>query len=68
MSRRTVGGTELWVERGGRPDGPLLLLMHGLSGTGAIWSGVRALAEERRPGRIVVPDIDVFDDGRYKLN
>lgn len=57
MSRRKVGGTELWVEQGGRPDGPLLLLMHGLSGTGAIWSGVRALAETRWPGRIVVPDM-----------
>ena len=57
MSRRNVGGTELWVEQGGRTDGPLLLLMHGLSGTGAIWSGVRALAEERWPGRIVVPDM-----------
>lgn len=57
MSRRRVGGTELWVERGGRTDGPLLLLMHGLSGTGAIWAGVRALAEARWPGRILVPDM-----------
>ena len=31
--------------------------MHGLSGTGAIWVGVRVLAEARWPGRIVVPDM-----------
>ena len=57
MSRRRVGGTELWVERSGRTEGPVLVLMHGLSGTGAVWSGVRSLAEARWPGPIVVPDM-----------
>ncbi|MGZ0244520.1 MAG: alpha/beta fold hydrolase, partial [Alphaproteobacteria bacterium] len=57
MSIRTVGGTDLWVEEGGRKDGPTLLLMHGLSGTGEIWGGVRDILADRWPGRWIIPDM-----------
>ena len=57
MSIRTVGGTYLWVEEGGRKDGPTLLLMHGLSGTGETWSGVRDILADRWPGRWIIPDM-----------
>mgnify|MGYP003666213034 FL=1 len=57
MSSRAVGGTDLWVEEGGREDGPTLLLMHGLSGTGEIWAGVRDILAEKWPGRWIIPDM-----------
>lgn len=57
MSLRTVGGIDLWVEEGGRPDGPTLLLMHGLSGTGGIWGGLRDVLNEKWPGRWIIPDM-----------
>ena len=57
MSRRTVGGIDLWVEEGGRNDGATLLLMHGLSGTGEIWHGVRDILNDRWPGRWIIPDM-----------
>lgn len=55
MSLRTVGGIDLWVEDGG--DGPTLLLMHGLSGTGALWDGLREIAARDWPGRWIIPDM-----------
>lgn len=66
MGLRTVGAVDLWVEEGGgtaggraggSAGGPTLLLMHGLSGTGALWSGLRAILEEKWPGRWIVPDM-----------
>ena len=57
MSIRTVGGTDLWVEDGGNNDGPTLLLMHGLSGTGAVWAGVRDILAKKWPGRWIIPDM-----------
>ncbi len=57
MSSRAVGGTDLWVEEGGKADGPTLLLMHGLSGTGEIWAGVRDILAEKWPGRWIIPDM-----------
>lgn len=57
MSSRRVGGTDLWVEEGGKADGPTLLLMHGLSGTGAVWAGVRDILAEKWPGRWIIPDM-----------
>lgn len=57
MSARTVGGIDLWVEEGGRDNGPTLLLMHGLSGTGEIWSGLRDILAEKWPGRWIIPDM-----------
>lgn len=57
MSRRSAGGTEIWIEEGGNADGPTLLLMHGLSGTGRIWDGIRPLLEENWPGRWIIPDM-----------
>lgn len=57
MSARKVGGIDLWVDEGGRADGPTLLLMHGLSGTGDIWGGVRDILKDRWPGRWVIPDM-----------
>ena len=61
MSLRTVGGIDLWVEEGSsagaEAGGPTLLLMHGLSGTGAIWSGVLDIVKRKWPGRWIVPDM-----------
>lgn len=57
MSTRTVGAVDLWVEEGGRGDGPSLLLMHGLSGTGEIWGGLRDILAEKWPGRWIIPDM-----------
>ena len=56
MSLRTIGGIDLWVEEGGG-DGPTLLLMHGLSGTGALWNGLRAFIARDWPGRWIIPDM-----------
>ncbi|MEC7463217.1 MAG: alpha/beta hydrolase [Pseudomonadota bacterium] len=57
MSIRQVGGVDLWVEQGGTSNGPTLLLMHGLSGTGGVWSGLRPLLEKYWPGSWVIPDL-----------
>jgi pimeloyl-ACP methyl ester carboxylesterase len=57
MSLRTAGGTDLWVEEGGSGEGPLLVLMHGLSGTGAIWDGLKQHLEALWPGRWLIPDM-----------
>lgn len=57
MSVRNVGGVDLWVEEGGRNDGPTLLLMHGLSGTGEIWGGLREILQTKWPGRWIIPDM-----------
>jgi pimeloyl-ACP methyl ester carboxylesterase len=57
MSLRAVGGIDLWVEEGGRKGGPTLLLMHGLSGTGDIWNGLREILDKKWPGRWVIPDM-----------
>lgn len=56
MSRRQVNGIGLWVEEGGA-GAPTLLLCHGLSGTGAVWDGLRAILARRWPGRWIVPDM-----------
>lgn len=57
MSTRTVGAVDLWIEEGGNDDGPTLLLMHGLSGTGEIWGGLRDILAEKWPGRWIIPDM-----------
>ena len=57
MSLRRVGGIDLWVEEGGHTSGPTLLLMHGLSGTGEIWTGLRDVLNDKWPGRWVIPDM-----------
>ncbi|CAN0521420.1 unnamed protein product, partial [Laminaria digitata] len=54
---RAVGGIDLWVEEGGDGDGPTLLLMHGLSGTGDIWAGMRDILVRKWPGRWIIPDM-----------
>ena len=56
MSRREVNGIELWVEEGGAGE-PVLLLCHGLAGTGEVWAGMRELVEAHWPGRYVIPDM-----------
>jgi pimeloyl-ACP methyl ester carboxylesterase len=47
---------DLRVLRGGGGD-PVLLLLHGLGGTGDVWSGCLPLLAQRWPGRWVVPDL-----------
>ncbi len=56
MSRRTVGALGLWVEHGGK-GAPVLLLCHGMSGTGAVWDGLRPHLEAGWPGRWIIPDL-----------
>ncbi len=57
MSLRTVGGPDLWVEQGGSGEGSLLVLMHGLSGSGALWEGLKPHLDARWPGRWLIPDM-----------
>jgi pimeloyl-ACP methyl ester carboxylesterase len=45
------------VRRGGRETGPVLLLLHGLGATGAVWDPVARLADERWPGPWLAPDL-----------
>lgn len=37
----------LWTRRGGREDGPLLVLVHGLGATADVWLGLEALLPEQ---------------------
>jgi len=43
-------------QHGGYGD-PVLLLLHGLGGTGDVWSGCQPLLAQRWPGRWVAPDL-----------
>jgi len=54
--RRRVGGLDLWVEDGGAGE-PVLLLCHGMSGTGAVWDGLRPDLDAGWPGRWIIPDL-----------
>jgi pimeloyl-ACP methyl ester carboxylesterase len=56
MSRRSAGALDLWVEHGGE-GADLLVLCHGMSGTGAVWDGLRRHLEASWPGRWIVPDL-----------
>ncbi len=56
MSRRRVGGLDLWVEDGGSGE-PVLLLCHGMSGNGAVWDGLQSRLEADWPGRWIIPDL-----------
>jgi pimeloyl-ACP methyl ester carboxylesterase len=47
---------ELFVRRGG-DGGPVLLLLHGLGATGAVWDGLSALLPGAWPGAWVAPDL-----------
>ena len=53
---RRIEPAELHVEHHeGDPNAPLLLLLHGLGGTGAVWD--RMLAVANWPGDIMTPDL-----------
>ncbi|GAA0805005.1 alpha/beta fold hydrolase [Spirilliplanes yamanashiensis] len=43
--------------RGGGAGAPVLLLLHGLGATGAVWDGWRPLLAARWPGRWLAPDL-----------
>ncbi len=45
------------IRCGGPPEGPPLLLLHGLGATGGVWERVCQLAEERWPGPWFAPDL-----------
>jgi pimeloyl-ACP methyl ester carboxylesterase len=47
----------LFVRRGGGHAGPVLLLLHGLGATGAVWDGLGALLPDHWPGPWVAPDL-----------
>lgn len=53
---RPWGRMRVW--EGGRSDGPLLLAVHGLGGSGRYWEGLEDLAGDRF--RIVAPDLAGF--------
>ncbi len=47
----------LFYEAGTREEeGPLAILLHGLSGSGAVWRGLTDILESQWPGRWVAPD------------
>ena len=56
MSRHSPRPLDLWVERGGSGE-PVLLLCHGMSGTGAVWDGLRPHLDANWPGRWIIPDL-----------
>src|SRR5581483_2842982 len=47
----------VFTRRGGAEGGPVLLLLHGLGATGAVWDGLAALLPGRWPGAWVAPDL-----------
>lgn len=47
----------VFVRRGGGGDGPVLLLLHGLGASGAVWDGLTALLPDHWPGPWVAPDL-----------
>ena len=56
MSRHSPIPLELWIDQGGS-GGPVLLLCHGMSATGAVWDGLRTYIEASWPGRWIIPDL-----------
>jgi pimeloyl-ACP methyl ester carboxylesterase len=52
--RRTRGGI---AYASGGTDGPLLLLLHGLGATGAVWTRLLSQFQETWPGRWAAPDL-----------
>jgi pimeloyl-ACP methyl ester carboxylesterase len=52
-----VDDDALFVRRGGGHAGPVLLLLHGLGATGAVWDGLVALLPGHWPGPWVAPDL-----------
>ena len=57
MNRSKARPAGLYVDQGGRSNGPTLLLMHGLSGTGALWRGLIDILDREWPGRWIAPDM-----------
>lgn len=49
--------TEMYAARGGREDGPVLLLLHGLGATAEVWRGATALLDERGGPAWLAPDL-----------
>ena len=47
----------IWNRTGGRGEGPLLVLLHGLGGTAELWRGVEALLPDSWPGGWLTPDL-----------
>ena len=52
--RRTRSGI---AYASGGSDGPLLLLLHGLGATGAVWTRLLAQFQDAWPGRWAAPDL-----------
>jgi pimeloyl-ACP methyl ester carboxylesterase len=50
-------GEPLWSRHGGRADGPLLLLLHGLGANANVFEGLVDVAEQRWPGGWLAPDL-----------
>lgn len=50
------GAARLWFERGGREDGPLLVLLHGLGSNAAVWDGLKPFISAHWPGGWLAPD------------
>ncbi len=47
---------DIYAERGGAGS-PVLLLLHGLGATGAVWQGLAELLPQHWPGSWVIPDL-----------
>jgi pimeloyl-ACP methyl ester carboxylesterase len=48
--------TDVYIRRGGSGS-PTVLLLHGMGGTGDVWTGMTNLLEQRWPGSWIVPDL-----------
>ncbi|MEU6371543.1 alpha/beta hydrolase [Streptomyces sp. NPDC046909] len=57
LQDRTVSTGGMYVRRGGNPDGPVLVLLHGALANGDVWHGVERILEERWSGGWIVPDL-----------
>ncbi|WP_460073009.1 alpha/beta fold hydrolase [Streptomyces sp. YKOK-I1] len=57
LSDRAGSASGLHVRRGGRPDGPVLVLLHGALADGNVWHDFERILDDRWPGGWLVPDL-----------
>lgn len=56
MSWHSPRPPKLWIDQGGSGE-PVLLLCHGMSGTGVVWDGLRPHLQANWPGSWIIPDL-----------
>ncbi len=55
-TRRVSTGIEMHVQEGGNPDGPLLVMLHGIAANGDAWHRFLPYVEKNWRGRWMIPD------------